>query len=162
MDAGRDYIISIIVCTLCCGIISGMTSGSGQGKLIHFICDVIVAVTVLRPISAIEFPSLSVYLADYRYSAQEYVHMGESFAKAEQERYIKKACEAYICSIAEELGAEISVRVQLDVNLMPAAAEITGRCNGEVRNEMEYILETDLGVTKENQLWIMNQEDSSS
>lgn len=162
MDAGRDYIISVIVCTLCCGLISSMTSGSGQEKLIHFICGVIVVVTVLRPISAIELPSLSACLDDYRYSAQEYVHIGENLTKAEQERYIKEACEAYICSVAEDLVADISVHVQVDTNLMPAAAEITGRFNGEVRNEMEHILETDLGITKENQLWIMNQEDSSS
>jgi len=117
---------------------------------------------VLYPVSGMNLSDLPDFLQDYRYSAQDYVHMGEAIAQTEQERYIKDACAAYISNKADVLGAKVTAEIYLDEELLPVYAEILGRSGREAEAELALMLETDLGITKENQVWTWNQEDNSS
>ena len=66
---------------------------------------------------------------------------------------IKSTCEAYILNKATELGADIHVSVSVNSQHIPFAARIMGEVTSDVRKQLEQILETDLGITKENQSW---------
>ena len=56
----------------------------------------------------------------------------------------------------------ITTEVYLDDQMRPFRAEMYGRVDTELQSELEAVLENDLGITKENQLWIWNQENDNS
>jgi len=60
------------------------------------------------------------------------------------------------------LGAEITAKVSLDEALTPVFVEIGSENALTIQNELQTILTTDLGIPKENQKWIWNQENNSS
>jgi hypothetical protein len=94
--------------------------------------------------------------------ADFYIAAGEELAFLEQERCIKTYCETYILEKAKALDAEITVEILLNEEQVPCFAEIQYGADSGIQYELQRILETDLGISKENQKWIRNQENSSS
>lgn len=158
----KHYSFSIIICALYCSIITDLISDSRQKRITQFICGTLMGILVLRPLSGIELEKMMLHGWDIPNSAAAYISMGEAAANNAQRQYIKDACEAYISSKAKVLGTGIVTSVQLDANMVPVYAEIQGTKDLSVRHQLENILETELGITKENQKWIWNQEDDSS
>ena len=97
-----------------------------------------------------------------RFSPEVYVDLGKQVAQKEQERCIKEACESYISNKAKEMGRMITSEVYLDDQMRPYRAQMYGQVDTELQSELEGVLEKDLGITKENQLWIWNQEKGNS
>jgi hypothetical protein len=50
------------------------------------------------------------------------------------------------------------VDIFLNEDLLPEFAELTGDVAPQVQAQLQRILTTDLGIPKENQKWIRNQE----
>lgn len=164
MIAWKGYTISIIVGALFCGIISDLVSDSRRKKLIHLISGTVLTVTVLGPVSRIEIQEFGFddFMGGHKKIAQDYVAIGEGVAQMEKERYIKEAFAAYICNKASALGADVTAEIYLDEELRPIRAEIIGHSAPELETELAHMLELNLGITKENQVWIWSQEDKSS
>ena len=164
MIVWKEYALSIIVCVLFCGIVSSLVSGSGKKKVMDLICGAVLAAAVLRPVSGVKIQEFDFqnFISDYRNLAQNYVSMGELTAQEEQERYIKAACSEYISNRASAHGADVTAEIYLDEALVPVRAEITGYSAPELENELIRMLELDLGITKENQVWNWRQENRNS
>ena len=60
------------------------------------------------------------------------------------------------------MGRMITSEVYLDDQMRPYRAQMYGQVDTELQSELEGVLEKDLGITKENQLWIWNQEKGNS
>ena len=162
MDSWRQYAFSIITCALFFSILENLISGSKHKNAIHLLVGIALAIIVLRPISSVDLENILdiYYMEDL--SADVYVDRGEGVARSAQIRYIKESCEAYINNKAEQLGMMVSAEIALDQKYIPSFAEIQVISGAENKSELESIIATDLGITKENQKWILNQEKSSS
>jgi len=164
MDVWKEYVLSIIICTLYCGILTGMVSGTARKKLMQLICGASLVVAVLYPVSGLDLYKYDFdeFLGDYRNAAQDYVSLGMDMAMEEKGRYIKNACAAYICNKAASQGAKVTAEVYLDDELLPVGAEISGHSGQQAEEKLICMLESDLGITRENQVWIWNRKDNSS
>lgn len=162
MGNWKQYAFSIILCALYCSTISDLITDSREKKIIQLITGTMMSILVLRPLSGIELEKIMLSDWDIQNSASAYISMGEAAANNAQQQYIKDACEAYISSKAEALGTGVVASVQLDENMVPVYAVMQGTNDLTVRHQLENILETELGITKENQKWIWNQENDSS
>lgn len=69
---------------------------------------------------------------------------------------IKEETEAYIQDKAEELGAQIRAEITLseDDFPIPVSVVIRGSPAEHIRGRLQRILETDVGIEKENITWI--------
>ena len=162
MGSVREYFLSVVLCTLSCGIFSQIISNPRKKALMRLISGTILAITILQPLSHINkdlFGNISVPIQP---SAACYIAEGETVAMEAQKRRIQSACEAYILSKAEALDIPIAVRIVLDENLIPDFAEIIGETDPDIKRQLENILMVDLGIPKENQIWTWNRESNGS
>lgn len=162
MENGKQYVLSLIACALCCGILSRLVSDTRAKKLMHLVGGMALAFSIFDPLSGLKpesllpIPDLDLKLSDF------YIAEGEQFAQDARKESISSGCEAYILDIAKSLGAEIRVHITLNEELVPAFAQICSNAGPDLQMQLQAILTEDLGIAKENQIWIWNQEDSSS
>lgn len=157
----KDYVMSILGCVLVGEIISQIVSDLRYKTLIQLIYGVVLIMVLLNPLSEGNIAD-SIDFAIEAVSPQEYIDLGQQKARKMQEQCIKEACESYISNKAKDLGVFLTSEIQLDNNLKPRDAQIYAQANSEQQRVLEQILETDLGITKGNQVWILHQEKDSS
>lgn len=162
MNSWKAYLLAVISCGLICGVLLQLVSDSHTKKLLQMICGVVAGISLLRPLSGIRLQDW--YQADFpaMASGHAYIAEGEKTAQEAQERIITESCEAYIENRAKALGADVQVNVRLNRDQIPDLAEIRGNPGPEIQMQLQEILSEDLGIPKENQSWIWNQENSSS
>jgi len=156
MQQVKVYVFSIIAVAMLCSLITHAMQSFRSKHLMKLICGVVITITVLRPFFSVEqfsFDEMAIYCPGY---AQEVVSIGKEISYSAWVDIIKLKTEAYILDKASDMGADISVSVfVLDSDEpIPVAVEITGFASPYVRQRIEQILEEDLGIAKENQLWI--------
>jgi len=162
MGSWKQYVFSLIVCALSCGIISQIISDTKRKALMHLVCGTVLAISILRPLSKINLEELLYIPSLNQISADHYIADGEKTATEARARYIKASCETYILDKAKTLGADVMVQISLNEDLLPVFVEMRGEADPNVQMELQKILTTDLGIPKENQKWIWNQESNSS
>ena len=82
--------------------------------------------------------------------------MGESMAARSRGEIIKEETEAYILDKAAALKANLTVEVTVSGSgtPVPTAAIYRGEVPADVRQQLETIVQTELGIARENQTWI--------
>lgn len=162
MTGWKQYVYAVILCVLICKVVTQLAADSRQKTLIRLICGVFLCLCILQPLTGL---SLTEWVPISRWdlhTADPWIARGEALAREAKAACIKSACETYILDKAELLGAGVSVTVTLDDGLLPVSAEISGNPDTNVQMQLQNILMTDLGIPKENQAWIWNQEHSGS
>ena len=162
MAVWKQYAMSVILCALCCGILMNLITDARRKRIIQSICGTVLAISVLSPLSNIQidrFLRQNITAAD---SAERFISIGKQSAIEARHQYIKDTCEAYISNRASAMDTALSVYISLDENMIPAFAQLHGDYTHNAQQELESILETELGITKENQVWIWNQKSNSS
>lgn len=158
----REYVISVVGSCMLCGILCAFVTDSKKKDLLRLVCGIIITMTVAAPLTrrdiSWQFPEELLEIAD----DGEILAAGEALAREEASRRIIAGCEAYILDKAELTDSGIQVEITLDDRQLPAFAEIRGDCSGETRRQLEALLESDLGITKENQRWTGKQEKNGS
>lgn len=162
MDGWKQYLFSLIVCAFSCAVASQMISDPKRKALIRLISGTILTIAILRPLSQVSLEGLLLAPLLDQYAADLCIAAGEETAAEARAEYIKGSCEAYILDKAKALGAEITVQFLLEGNQVPVFAEIEGEFTPNVQMQLQNILTEDLGIPKENQKWIWNQESKSS
>lgn len=155
MASLAHYIISVICAAFICGIITDIVKTGKTGKIIKLLCSVFLSLTVIRPIAGIhhfvlELPDPAIYAQGIEAASR-----GEKISQAAIADIIRTETEAYILNKASERNAAVKVMVELseDFPPKPIAVEISGDVPPPVQNRLRNLIESDLGIPKENQLW---------
>lgn len=153
MEGLRQYAISVACAAILCSILTRIASQNSERNLMRLISGLILTIVVIRPVSRIELPSLKEISFPQDAAANIAVEEGKELAEESMNDIIKRTCEAYILNKATALGADVHVSVSVNAQHIPIAARITGDVTPEIRKQLAQTLETDLGITKENQSW---------
>lgn len=162
MISWKPYILSILVCSMICGIVSAMLSDTKRKHLIHLICGVVMILSILGPLTHVNPEYLQEMERYNRFDGEFYISEGKKAAVEQRERCIIDCCETYILDKTKILGWDTEVEIRLDELQIPVFAEIKCMRNEKLQLQLQEILEKDLGIPKENQTWIWNQENNSS
>lgn len=158
----RVWAYSVITCALSCSIVSQLVSDGKEKDILRLLCGILLAISILCPFTRVN-PEELLKLSKWDLTEGEaYIAEGEKMAAQEKMDSIKTACETYILNKARTLGAEIQADISLDEWGIPVFAELQGKADANVRLQLETVLTTDLGIPKESQKWIWNQENNSS
>lgn len=154
-DAGR-YLMTIVAASMACALAAGLVSEKHTaGKILKMLCGILLALTVASPLTTFRIHDLERYYSAFAADAEEAVSVGRKIADGERSAIIKSSLEAYILDKAEAMGAHITVSVMLSDDLMtPESAEICGRINPYTRQQLSALLAEQLGIAKENQIWM--------
>ena len=151
------YIFSVICASLILSVLACFFDKKGsRGMIIKMIGGLFLALTIISPIVNLDFSGWMDYLEEYTLEGEKSAAWGESIAQEEYRTIITQQAEAYILDKADALGAELSVEVYLsDTEIpLPEEAVLRGKVSPYAKTELQQMLETDLGIAKENQLWI--------
>lgn len=156
MSSIGNYVLTIIITGFVCSILSDLIQNPVSGAIINMISGMILAITIFAPISNIDVSS---YL-DFNISVMDEAAAAanEGIAKSKQALYtsIKQETESYIQEKAAAMGTQISAKVSFsnDDLPVPISAVISGAISPAVKQKLQDLIETQLGITKENTQWI--------
>lgn len=153
MEALGQYIVSVTAAALVCGILQGLLGRTGPGKLLHLVCGLFLAYTVLGPVGRLRLDALEDLTAPTLEAATAAVEAGTLYADEARRTRITEALEAYILDKAKALGADVAAEVRLDEEGLPAAVTITGALAPRERQQLQSAIALELGIPKERQQW---------
>lgn len=153
MESLRQYVISIICAALICSILIGIVPKGTSKELLRMLCGLFLTLTVIQPISRIELDTIFQFYTSFADEAKDAASAGEEMAADAIADSIKGQLETYILNKAEVMNTQISVNVTIGEDYLPISAKLSGKISPYTRRQLETILESDLGITKENQLW---------
>jgi hypothetical protein len=118
------------------------------------LCGLFLTICVIGPISAVDMENLLLDFSFYSENAGLIAAAGEQMQESAIEEIIKERVESYILDKAREHNADIHVEIILNREMIPSEVRLTGEISDQGRKWMESMLESDLGITKEHQIWI--------
>ena len=150
-----EYIVCVCCAALLCGIVNAMMPKGTTREILKLVGGLFLAFTVISPIRDVEFPDLSQMTTALQEEASLVVARGEEMARQAAADSIKKELEAYILDKAQSLRLQIRVQLKLEEEtLHPASVSIIANVSPSAKEEMEYWLCRELGLTKEDITWI--------
>ena len=157
----NSYLYSIIAGALLCAVVSRLFAESKRKKLIRMLCGTVLGITLLQPMAGIRLPDWNRIWQTEEFDGAVFIAEGQEAAREARETIITEACETYILDRAEALGAQLRVRVTLNRDLLPESVTVQGETGFAAEEKLQEIITADLGIPKENQTWIWQQENSS-
>lgn len=160
MDGLGTYILSITAAAVLCTLSIEFAGKTGTlSAILRLVCGIIMASVVIRPLGDLWVPDLSEYFEDLDAQVTAAVMAGTNQTREELARCISEECCTYIQDKAKELGASLSVYVELDDSTVPVPIRIIleGEVSPSARSRLEIIIAEDIGIGKEDQIWKSNR-----
>ena len=157
MEALRQYILSVAAAAILCAVMRDILPAKGTtGSLLKLISGIFLTFVVISPVKDIRIPDLYAYITTFSAQGDTFSAQGEDLSADAMASIIKDRTEAYILDKAGSLSGALTVEVSLtdDPIPVPAAVQITGTVSPYVRSALETMIERELGIAKEDQIWI--------
>lgn len=154
MTPFAGYVWRIICGAVICAIIDVFTENkSGLRRISRILSGIYMAIIILSPITDISTEGIFERWNGIHYEGQQAAATGEAQALSAKREIIKTNIEAYILKKAAESGLQLQVAVTVSDDLIPVRVTISGNASPVERRRLQSIIETDLGISKENQAW---------
>lgn len=152
MEEIRGYILSIAAAAMIISMLSSMTKGGGMIKLVG---GIVLLIVLIQPVAEFRFEGLESYLEDTFSDGERAAEEGNEIAKNKMADIIRAETEAYILDKAGLYDTRIEAQVRLsnDEIPCPVGVTITGIWSDTEREKLEELIESELGIPKENQIW---------
>ena len=157
MESIREYLLSITAAALLCAIVSSLTGEKGsQAGTVKLICGLFLCITVIRPVAQLHISDYADFTRDILEQGESATQEGEDYSRQALRRIIQAEAEAYIMDKASDYSAKLQANVTLSDTdpPVPESCVLTGSVSPYVRQQLKKILETDLGIPEENQIWM--------
>ncbi len=156
MEALRTYLLSVTAAALVCGIVQRLLTSKGTAANISkMVCGIFLALVAVGPLAKLQLGAIGDLTGSFELQASQAVSDGQAETKKALREIIKSRTEAYILDKASLYGSELSVSVELsdDSIPVPVSVRLSGAVSPYAKNQLQTILEKDLGIAKEHQLW---------
>lgn len=160
MDFLRDYMLNLIVGAMACSILLNLFPGKPFSDIGKFLCGVFLTISLLQPLSEADFSRfLSPETQPDTQSGEALAAMGQAYSQNLLAQCIKQDAQTYILDKAASLGLSLDAEVILSQGDIPVpeSVTLTGSADDAPRSRLEQIIVQDLGIPKENQLWIQER-----
>lgn len=157
MEGVREYLLSVTAAALLCGVVRTLCPAEqGPGSILKLICGIFLCFTVIRPAAQIRISELPPLLDEIHIQAQDAASAGQLESENALRESIIQRSEAYILDKADAWGADITLEFTLsDAPLpVPERVVVSGNLSPYAKTRVQELLETGLGIPKEDQLWL--------
>ena len=155
MDMGK-YLLSIITAALLCGIATSLLGNQGAlGTAVKLLAGIYMTLSIIAPWGQLRLGELSDLKDQLTSDAERVTLSGQNTAREAMAESIINSTRTYILDKAESLGAELTVEVMLDDSQIPIPnkVRIRGNISPYNREKLSSIIERDLGIPTEAQIW---------
>lgn len=156
MESIKTYLLSICGAAFICAVINGFWSKKSYGALGKLMTGLFLALSILQPLSKADIQIQNDYFLRFDHESQKAIQAGKEESISALCELIKENTAAYILQRAQSLHVQITVDVavaQGDVPI-PEMVYITGNIAPYAKQQLQEMIENDLGIPKENQIWI--------
>lgn len=156
MEGIKAYILSVAAAAILCAVVRRLLEKKGTaGSVGKLLTGIFMAVTVLSPLTGLTVGPVEDIMNDYRVAAEAAVAIGEKSTNEALRDSISQRLEAYIIEKALNLGADVVVEIKLSQDLYPTpiGIKITGQIAPYAKSRLQRIIQEDLGIGEEDQIW---------
>lgn len=154
----RSYILSVISVCLCCGMIRRLVNGKGaSGAAIKAICGIAVVITVISPLVKMKYIDFQRLIQSVQIETDVFSQTAVDLTGQQMKTIISQKVRAYVLEKASSFDCKIaSVDVELSDQSVPVpeSLQIVGKFSPNIKAHLSDIIESSLGIPKENQKWI--------
>lgn len=157
MQSLGRYIVSVTAAAIVVAILQSLFDKKGAtGGLLRLIGGLFLCFTVISPIVTQGFDGLFDFSLTYMEQGSVAAFEGEEIAREQLCGIIKERCRTYILDKAStyQLQLEAEVTLSQDDIPVPVAVRLQGAVTPFAKLALQQWLEQELGIPKENQLWI--------
>ncbi len=157
MEFLSKYILSVIAAALVVSLVSALAdTKSTTGKLIKLVGGVFLALTLMQGIRYLDVDRLFYRLEFYEVESESAAAFGENLSADSLRSIIKSKTESYILDKARLYRANLTVEVTLsnDRIPIPVSVRLQGNVSPFAKYQLQQLIENDLAISKEDQLWI--------
>lgn len=153
MEFLRSYAAAVTVWAVLCAVLLSITPRGSHHTLLRFLWGLAFAIVLIRPLTDRKWKWDPRVLSDAVSYGKQQARLGTDLSRDALRQGISRRLEEYILEKADLLGARLSVTVILGEDNLPEALELHGSWDHETKEELSRLIEKDLGIAKENQLW---------
>ena len=156
MTAIRTYLLTIVAGTILIAFTLGLVQEGPQKKLLSFVGGLMLVLIVLSPVLQIKERHLASVLSQIRLDAEELRAGVEIQNRDIQAMIISEQCASYISDKARELGAELTVRIQMsDYGTVPypTGVVLTGSYTQTNQARLIEMIEKEFAIPEDCQIW---------
>ena len=157
MDLIRQYILGIVSAALICAIAFKMLDGKGvSAQLGKMVCGVFLMFTLLQPVSSFSLVSDVFSSESFYLDGESVAFEGQNSSREQLRAIISDRVEAYILDKASQYDAQLLITVYLSEEDIPVPESITltGSISPYGKQQLQTMMEQELGIKKEDQKWI--------
>ena len=144
---------TVILSALICGILLSIAQNSGYEPMLRLLFSVFLSIIVFSSLLDKSWLLEPAILKDMQISGNCYVQEGMDLAQQEARRMICTQMQTYITDKANIMGADIVPIVTVGEDLFPEQVEIRGKVGSDVKRFLSDMMENDLNIAKDHQLW---------
>ena len=151
------YLLSIVGAALLCGIATNLLGDKGAlGAAVKLLAGIYMTLTVIAPWGQFSLDEVTDLKEQITADGEQITLSGQNAARDAMAESIIASTRTYILDKAESLGAELTVEVMLDDSQIPVpnGVRIRGNISPYNREKLSSIIETDLGIPTEAQIWM--------
>ena len=157
MKSVGAYVLSVTAAGIICGLVTAILGEkSPYSGMIKMLAGIFLAIAVVSPLTDIRLDFLDGYIDNLKQDGDTAVQSGVQKSEEAIGLIIKSKTEAYILDKATSLGATLSVEVMVENGNVPqiSGVQLSGQVSPYAKLQLKTILTNDLGIPKENQIWI--------
>ena len=156
----RSWLLGVVACALLVSACEQLTDGGTMKKIVRFVGGMLLMLALLRPLLRIVLRDFAVTAGAYREAVAQLEEELGAQRQRELSARIAAQTGAYIEDKAASLGASIRAVVTTEERGgVPLPASVT--LYGEENAEISAYIERELGIAKEDQLWITTGESAA-
>lgn len=157
MELVRSWLIGVTAAALAVALADCLAPNGAVKKIGKLTGGLLLAAAILQPVAGLDYASMSGILTDYRMEAEDYSSALEAENMLLVKTIIEEQTGAYIQDKAAELGitctAEVTCLTDGDGNPYPASVIVCGELTQAQEDGLRRIIEGDLAIPEQNQLY---------
>lgn len=151
----QSYSLSIITAAFLFAILNSLIKDAGCKKSVRLLCSLFLTFTMLFPLVKLKLPDEDLweqFLQPYNGSAAD----SEKIFAQSISQVISQQTETYILEKAAQWTQNLKVTVITGAELpcAPETVYLEGNADESLQCKIQTMIEQDLGIPKEHQLWI--------
>lgn len=155
MQGVKEYLIGVIAAAIVCAIISQMIGkGSFLSAALKLATGVFMLIALVAPALNLRIRPTKIF-SDISVQAEQITSSAENSTRESICRIIKDRTQTYILDKAKSQGADLTVDITLSDAEIPApvSVEISGDVSPYTKKILSEMIEKDLGISAEAQIW---------
>lgn len=157
MNGLRGYLLHVTAACLLVNLTLGLLPKGKLQKPLRFCGSLVILLAVAAPILRLEGADFARGFASWQADTASLRQELAEESRAMLEERIKQECEAYVWDKAAALGLTVEIELGYGKDAVypyPVSAVVTGQYTHAQKLRLQDILEEELGIAKERQVWI--------